>query len=205
MATRQFSELIMSKQTLIRTYNNELYIVSTSEIKEVNLCDCYNDNGQVIGHYDAGDYSLENSESGMLSDMIDRGCPVFGDSFADIELDSDLTISNAEELGLSDRESEINAFIKSYEEENSCYNTVKAIQYWDGHNNRSLIIEDLEVNGTAEIVDDNQAREILEEYQSIEPGEYNHGFNYVQGEKYQYKFTQYPCFYECEVITDQTI
>lgn len=83
----------MSKHTLIRTYYNELYIVSTSDIKEVNLCDCYNDYGQVLGHYDAGDYSLENSESSMLSDMIDRGCPVFGDSFADIELDSDLTIS----------------------------------------------------------------------------------------------------------------
>lgn len=205
MATRQFSELIMSKQTLIRTYNNELYIVSTSDLKEVNLCDCYNDYGQAIGHYDAGDYSLENSESSMLSDMIDRGCPVFGDSFADIELDSNLTISNAEELGLSDRESEINAFIKSYEEENSYYNTVKAIQYWDGHNNRSLIIGGLEVGGTAEIVENDQAREIVEEYQSIEPGEYNHGLSYVQGEKYQYKFTQYPCFYECEVITDQTI
>lgn len=196
---------MMSEYTLIRTYDNEFYIVSTSNIKEVNLCDCYNDYGQAIGHYDAGDYSLENSESSMLSDMIDRGCPVFGDSFSDIELNDDLTISNAEELGLSDRESEINDFIKSYEEENSYYNTVKAIQYWDGHNNRSLIIGGLEVGGTAEIVEDDQAIGILEEYQSIEPGEYNNGFCSVHGEKYQYKFTQYPCFYECEVITDQAI
>lgn len=205
MATRQFSELIMSKHTLIRTYNNELFIVTTSEIKEVNLCDCYNDYGQAIGHYDAGDYSLENSESDMLSDMIEDGLSIFGESFEDIELDNDLTISNAEELGLSDRESEINAFIKSYEEENSCYNTVKAIQYWDGCNNRTLILEGKFVDEDAEIVEDDQAREILEEYQSIEPGEYNHGFSYVQGEKNQYKFTQYPCFYECEVITDQAI
>lgn len=205
MATRQFSELIMSKHTLIKTYDNELYIVLTSDIKNIDLCDCYNDYGQLIGHYDAGDYSLENSECSMRQEMIKDGRSVFGESFENIELDSDLTISNAEELGLSDRESEINAFIKSYEEENSYYNTVKAIQYWDGSNNRSLIIGGLEVGGNAEIVEGDLSREILEEYQNIEPGEYNNGLSYVQGEKYQYKFTQYPCFYECEVITDQTI
>lgn len=195
----------MSKHTLIKTYDNELYIVLTSNIKDVDLCDCYNDDGQVIGHYDAGDYSLENSGCSMRQEMIEDGRSVFGESFENMELDSDLTISNAEELGLSDRESEINAYIKLYEEKNSYYNTVKAIQYWDGSNNRSLIIGGLEVDANAEIVDDDQAREILEEYQSIEPGEYNHGFSYVQGKKYLYKFTQYPCFYECEVIIDQAI
>lgn len=77
----------------------------------------------------------------------------------------------------------------------------EAIQYWDGHNNRSAIIGDEEEGADYEYADDELENEILKEFSNIETPEYKAGVAIVKGEKYSFRFSQYQNknFCICEV------
>lgn len=183
--------------------DNEMYIIAADDVKKVNLHDCYNQYGQQLDAEAAGDGSLKNCYcDNMKIDMIDKGIEIFGEAFDDMEYNYDtLEIENAEELGLEDREEEINAFIRKFEEDEASYTECEAIQYWDGHNNRSAIIGDEEIGADYEYADSELEREILDEYSKLEEPEYKQGLADVKGEKYSFRFSQYQNknFCICEV------
>lgn len=197
----------MYEETLYRVIvskwdNDEMYIIAAGDVNLVNLHNCYNQYGQRIDAEAAGDYSLKNCYcDSMKDDMIAEGKIKFGDAFGKIEYDSNsLEIENAGEIDLEDRKEEINIFIKKYEKEHAAYTKCEAIQYWDGHNNRSVIIGE-EVGADYEYADREIENEILKEYFSIECPEYKQGIADVKGEKYSFRFSQYQNknFCICEV------
>ncbi len=77
----------------------------------------------------------------------------------------------------------------------------EAIQYWDGCNNRSVIIGGVEEGAEYEYADDELENEILKEYSNIEAPEYKAGIAIVKGEKYYFSFSLYQKqnFCICEV------
>lgn len=183
--------------------NNNMYIITADDVAKVYLHDCYDQYGQQLDAEAAGDGSLKNYYcDNMKIDMIDKGIEIFGESFDDMEYNlDDLTIENAEEIGLKDKEKDINAFIQKFEKEEAIYTECEAIQYWDGHNNRSAIIGGEEVGADYEYTGDSLEKEILKEFSKIESPEYNRGFATVKGEKYTFRFSQYADknFCICEV------
>ncbi len=181
--------------------DSEIYIIAADNVKKVYLHDCYDQYGQKIDEDEAGDYSLKNRSCDMQADMLQKGKEIFGKTFEDVELDNSLEIENAEELGLKDREEEINAFIKQYEEDEATYIECEAIQYWDGQNNRSAIIGGVEEGADYEYAGKELENEILKEFSNIESPEYNAGVAKVKGEKYSFMFSQYANknFCICEV------
>ena len=183
--------------------NDNMYIIAEEDVQTVNLHDCYDQYGQRLDAEAAGDYSLKNCYcDSMKAEMIEKGIKIFGESFDDIEYNlDDLTIENAEEIGLKDKEKGINAFIQKFEEDEANYIECSAIQYWDGHNNRSAIIGGEEVGADYEYTGDWLEKEILKEFSKIENPEYNRGFATVKGEKYTFRFSQYAekNFCICEV------
>lgn len=183
--------------------NDEMYIIAADDVKKVNLHDCYDLNGQQLDAEAAGDYSLKNCYcDSMENEMKAKGIEIFGESFSDMEYNkNDLTIDNAEEIDLKDKEEEINAFIRKFEEDEANYIECEAIQYWDGHNNRSAIIGDEEVGADYEYADNELEKEILEEFSKLEKPEYKQGLADVKGEKYYFRFSQYQNknFCICEV------
>lgn len=183
--------------------NNEMYIIASDDVKKVNLHDCYDQNGQELDAEAAGDYSLKNCYcDSMKIDMINKGIELFGESFDDMTYNYEtLEIDNAEEIGLKEKEEEINSFIRKFEDSEAYYIECEAIQYWDGHNNRSAIIGDEEVGADYEYADSEVEKEILEEFSKLEKPEYKQGLADVKGEKYSFRFSQYQNknFCICEV------
>lgn len=183
--------------------NNEMYIIAADVVKKVNLHDCYDQYGQQLDAEASGDYSLKNCYCySMENEMKAKGVEIFGESFSDMEYDkNNLTIDNAEEIGLKEKEKEINDFISKFEEDEANYIECEAIQYWDGHNNRSAIIGGEEVGADYEYTGDSLEKEILKEFSRIESPEYNRGFATVKSEKYTFRFSQYADknFCICEV------
>lgn len=183
--------------------NNEMYIIDADDVKKVNLHDCYDQDGQQLDAEASGDYSLKNCYcDSMENEMKAKGVEIFGESFSDMEYDkNDLTIDNAEEIGLKEKEKEINDFISKFEEDEAYYIECEAIQYWDGHNNRSAIIGGEEVGAEYEYEDSELEKEILNEFYTLERPEYKRGIAEVKGEKYYFRFSQFENknFCICEV------
>lgn len=190
----------------MKTYNNlrvivsnfdseEMYIVDSNDIEKINVHDCYDNYGQKIDEEGAGDYSLFNTYcDGIFSSMVEAGEKIFGSAFRDMAMDySDLTILNPEEIGLSDKEKEVNEFIKKYEDENASYTECEAINFWDGHNNRSIIIGDETVCGEYHYADDELTEKILSEYSKIESPDFREGFGLSKIEcgEFIFGFSQY--------------
>lgn len=137
---------IENYEVLESFYGDRIYILEKNSIERCFLYNCYNDYGQQIGHTDAGDYSLHNVEGdSALYDMRQEGRQVFGEGFADVELDydgEDIYISNYDELeGVAASEEEINEWLNNWEKNNANYTEVDTITWWDGNNNRSLVVD----------------------------------------------------------------
>lgn len=137
---------IENYEVLESFYGDRIYILEKNSIERCFLYNCYNDYGQQIGHTDAGDYSLHNTEGdSALYDMRQKGCKVFGEGFADVELDydgEDIYISNYDELeGVAASEEEINEWLNDWEKNNAYYIAVDAITWWNGHNYESKILD----------------------------------------------------------------
>lgn len=172
-----------------------MYIIDSRDIEKTNVHDCYDDAGQRIDEESAGDYSLFNTYcDDIFSNMVEAGEKKFGTAFRDMKLDySDLTIINSEEIGLSDKEKEINEFIQKYEDENASYTECEAINFWDGRNYRSIIIGDETVCGEYHYADDELAEKILKEYSQIESPDFREGFGLskIESGEFVFGFSQY--------------
>lgn len=185
--------------------SEEMYIINDGNVKNVFLHDCFDEYGQNIDEEAAGDYSLKNTYCDeILREMIQEGEKRFGPEFQDMNLDySDMTIMNAEEIGLAEREEEINTFIKEFERENANYIECEAINYWDDCNNRSIIIGDETVCGQFHYADDGLQAQILKEYEGVKNPYYDEPTESIPTENYVFTFSRYAkdSFCVCAVRT----
>lgn len=148
------------------------YAISKEKIEKLNVCDTYTDYGQLVGHYDAGDYSIENSasdayrscekaikekfgveatftEEGIVKEIDGEEVP----SSYDDEHDVDYDVEKANKL--FNLAIEIQDFIEEWRKENEVFNTCEGFDYWDGHNWQTITVSsELDGEPSHSIVDD---------------------------------------------------
>ena len=192
-------------EVLKSIYEDGIYIVDKDNIEESYLHDCYGEDGQIIGHTDAGDYSLHNTVGdSAIFDMRQDGCKVFGEGFADIELgydDEDIYISNYDELeGVTASEEEIDAWLNEWEKNNANYTEVDAITWWNGHNYESKMLDAEECFAELRRID---GSEILADFEKAvkrgDVSESDYKYEY-RGDIYRFEKDSYNMtFYDYEV------
>lgn len=192
-----------TKYTILRDWEGRTFIVPKDEISYNAPSHDKYQNGIKYSAYDAGDYSLENSESSAEEDMKKEGIKIFGDSFKDVELDSDLVACNLEEIGLEDKEEKINEFISTWEEENRVDELETYITWWDGSNYQSKTIGEDPWCELKEMPEE-EAEEILKAYEEArEYGEWeecqNGSGKFCGIGEYIFHISYYSVFYTAEV------
>ena len=188
-------------------------IVNEGQIEDVNLCDCYNQYGQKIDCYDAGCYTITANNSDArdvcLGEVAEKISAKEGDKQDFItELENLNWYSpepDVEKIKKLEKEynikEDILSLVLEWEEENASHTEVKAINYWDGSNWRSIIIENTDGSEDCSFIEEEQEKEILADLEIAgEPfsQDYSHGVAYIHGEKYRFIFSQYAGFAYCE-------
>lgn len=146
---------------LEKTYVNDgrFYITRRSNFETVNLCDCFDDYGQIIGCYGAKCYSFDNSDSDATKDCLRALYEHFGIEYSDDDLLFSIEeVLNGENDLLADVDKEkIDEFIKNWKENNETHTEVDAWTYWDGRNYRTIILQsDFGFEDVREIDDEKQ-------------------------------------------------
>lgn len=137
------------------------YAISGNRIETLNLFSTYDQHGQIVGHTNAGDYHLANSEGGYaLTDCIKAISEKFGIDYNNIKMvnegDDEFNIEagDGEEYGFD--EAAVNAFIKEWREKNESLTEVKGFTYWDGHNFKTITTGVDDGEPTHNILDDEE-------------------------------------------------
>lgn len=113
---------------------NFILVSMRSNFEKVRLCETYGDYGQQVGCYNAGCYSLENSESTFKQDLESYITEKF-------KLEENFSYDDFAELDEDDVDKEIKESIKTWIEENENHGSCVAYTYWDGNNFATVIIE----------------------------------------------------------------
>ena len=142
----------------------DFLVCGEDEITEGYLHDTYNRYGIALDEYEAGDYCLANSESVMASDiecailssknfrpmlvaaMVEEDGDLFGDGSNEEDFkqwfDQAISIDTEGNVEINGEENaELTAFAKKYNEENTIYTEAKYINYWDGSNFQTLLLD----------------------------------------------------------------
>jgi len=170
---------------------NFFSITKRGNFEETTLCECYDNNGQIIGCYEAGCYSLDNSGSVFVNDLLQaldgkfetkRLADFENSSFSDIE----------DFINILDLSKEEEEFARKWANKNTIHHEVIAWTYHDSHNFQSCIIEDYEGVGRnidAEELDEEEQQRILEEMPETP---YINGTNKtIETENYFYHFDRW--------------
>jgi hypothetical protein len=117
------------------------YAISADKIETLNLFETYDQHGQKVGHTNAGDYHLDNSDGTYaMQDCIKAINEKFGIGLNDVDV---TIIKNGEEFEVDHNdmgwnESEVNDFIKEWRKENESLTEVEGFTYWDGRNWKTI-------------------------------------------------------------------
>ena len=123
--------------------------IGEERIKDMYLHDTYNDYGQLVGYTDAGDWSVLNHSCDLYQDCLKAIKEQFlnGLDTDYIEINDDFSIYwfgwdlDGNNISLSEeKKTEIQNWIKEYEEKNSKYGECRGFNYHDGNNWESVIV-----------------------------------------------------------------
>lgn len=134
---------------------NFVLVSMRANFEKVRLCETYGDYGQQVGCYNAGCYSLDNSESTCKEDLEQY----ITDKFKLREKFSYDDFIEQEEANDKIKES-----IKTWIEENENHSSCVAYTYWDGSNFATALIsnENFEDHISHVEINEQEAREIEE-------------------------------------------
>jgi hypothetical protein len=161
-----------------------MYIVDADKVETLNLADTYDAYGQEVGHVGACDYCVQNGRYGFNSNMLSHlRSEGFGETIDSLEENDDLSESEIAELlcsyedDFNETETKISQKIKDaaekFADENQIITTCEGWNYWDGHNYQSVVVACEQDDAvTANIIDDDEAANILAEYEDVEWGEW---------------------------------
>lgn len=170
------------------------FAIPADKIETLNVFETYDKYGQKVGHENAGDYHIDNSQSDAKSDCEIAIKEKYG---VEVSIDAhnscievidntevDEWISENEDENAGNFISELNAFILEWCNEKENISSCQGFTYWNG-NDWKTIITDYEFDGNPShsIVDDEDL--IVELSAAIENKEFvNEGFgckNYESG------------------------
>lgn len=195
------------------TYNGNLYVIDDNDVKTMNLCDTYDNYGNVIGHYAAGDYHIGNSGCDYEKDLKSYLTEKFGIDFSEVEFEADEEVTDiyADEDNLSDfianNKKKILSAVEDFRKENEHITECKSLEYWDGNNHQSIVLED--ENGCDYrfvYADVNTEEYVLEDYKKAEWTDYERGFSCSKGNNsYNFRKSCYQkdAFFVAEVVNSE--
>ena len=119
--------------------DNVGYITHRHKIDSGNLCETYDNYGQVCGCHDAGCYTLMNSESSIHSHLLlaieaEFGITIDSIEFCDIDELIDLFETTDVNIG------KLRDFAEAWLSKNESHTQCSHFTYWDGRNFKSLVI-----------------------------------------------------------------
>jgi len=162
--------------------NEEFDYVIMSEKTEIKpQCECYDRYGQVLGCYNAGCYSLDNSAiwEDVALDIL---------KVMNIEED----FSDLEYYEFMEKYSNLPGFEEAKEETEIHYE-IECYNYWDGHNYKTLIVGNEHGDVDLDEVDEDTAKSVIEEYETV--NNYCDGATKeVETENYEFFFSSYQDF-----------
>lgn len=171
--------------TVLREKNSEdcnLFICRRNEFKYEELHDCYDRYGQEIGAEGAEDYSVENY---YCSDLRAK----FLEDFRN-EINCE-DIENVDDLLDCERE-DVLKWVENWREENESATMAKVLNYFNGHNWQSIIINcDIDEACNYEEVAEEVAEEVLTAYENAEFGDYEFGKRSCECGGFEFIQTQY--------------
>lgn len=148
--------------------DEQYLIVSNDIIYKENVFETYDKYGFKVGHENAGDYSIYNQYSDLSDSVLDEIRKRMNLSEDDeIELNGD----NSSELAIlinGEENEEAEDIATEFEHENSNYEEVLAITYWDGHNWKTFTLDGENPDGNLLDDDDETAKAILKAYNDVE-------------------------------------
>lgn len=162
MKTEDGIKMLCKKYIVLeKTYvsDGRFYITRRSNFETVNLCDCFDNYGQIIGCYGAKCYSFDNSDSDAAKDCLRELYEHFGIEYSDDDLlfSIEEVLNGENDLLVEVDEEKINEFIKNWKENNETHTEVDAWTYWDGRNYRTVILQsDFGFEDVREIDDEKQ-------------------------------------------------
>lgn len=112
---------------------NFILVSNRANFQKVRLCETYGDYGQQVGCYNAGCYSLDNSESTFKQDLESYITEKF-------ELEENFSYDDFAELDENEADEKILESIKIWIEENENHSSCVAYTYWDGNNFATAVI-----------------------------------------------------------------
>lgn len=140
--------------------DGRMFIADRGDFDWQNLSECYDQFGQQIGEENAGDYCLVSSYCECLRFQFLNDFKKAG-----FELEVDNCIDDI----LESEDEKIKEFIEAWKEENEAHTKVLVWNYFDGHNWKSIILDDdtsgLEAN--YEEVESKEAEEILKAFEGV--------------------------------------
>ncbi len=161
-----------------------IYAAAKEKFKKVDLASCYDQYGNEVGHYGAGDYSVHNSASPAVADCLLALSSKFGVEYDDID----------------DTESdEHKMFIEDWERDNSNYEVVTAYNFWDGYKWASVIIkgDNFDDCCTHEIITDAELiKELQKALEGKEVSKKSWGIIYYEAGDYIIEESQYATAFE---------
>ena len=187
-------------ETIIRFNNTgEMYIIDAGEITEMNVCDTYDDYGQTVDHYYAGDYCPENSSCDFCGDLVKKlEKEGFGSKIAEIREENNYSYNEIGEILLGtgyDTEIQIpemmQNLIREFAENEPVYNKCEGFNYWDGSNWKTITTYMEFGNADAEILEDEEVSEILEQWDNSETGDWENGTRTSVSEDYEFTESQW--------------
>lgn len=163
--------------------DNSVIFATNQEIETLNVSDCYDSNGQQIGHDDAGDYFILSTD-----DMVDFVNEYEGDD----EYSTGDYIQAYDEFRLFKR------LISKFGTENVQYTTCQGFNVWDGHNWKSIIVDTQIGEPEWSIVDFDENE--LEDMEEVRTG---NGFTVYETDKYEITSSQFVDAWETYSIIEK--
>lgn len=177
------------------TNDKQIVIINENQIESKNLCETYNDFGQECGCYDAGCYSIDNSDSDFESDLKDAIKKKFGhlDTFNIIPCFDEYAFEYEDEPEEDDNTDveAINKFINEWIKENTSHCDAEVFEYHDGSNWHSLAISVEGVEPVLVEVEEELNDKIISEYQDADRTEFNMGKMVFESESFSFTVTQF--------------
>jgi len=171
--------------------DEQIVILNSESFDTARLCECYDKYGQVIGCYNAGCYSIDNSSTDIkeLLEMHIQSKFHLEENFEyydfleqdenDIDTDTELykSIKNEIDLFLSEAEN---------------HTTVEVFNYWDGSKYQSLYLnsDDISTN-LIEEMDEKESKKIIAAFDRANLKDIGFGKSEYVGHKYKFTQTQF--------------
>lgn len=178
-------------------------LIEDEQIITEYIFETYDQYGQPIGHTAAGDASVFNEYSPLYSDVKTKLIERFG-----LPKDTEVIISgdDIDELVVEvdgETDAKYEKFVKEYEEENSIYEEIEAVTYFNGHNWQTFVLSGDNADGDVLNDDDDTAIDILKGWNDVELHDFKPAIERGNANGYTFEVSRYQNAFEVALVAPE--